>query len=91
MSAPGPEGPSDDELRAWALRILAGASLDDKLARDGGGWRGDAPREPGRPAGLTPRAGRARFPSGRELATAEGRGRALHFFANHELMALELM
>jgi uncharacterized ferritin-like protein (DUF455 family) len=85
------------ELRAWAWRLLTGTSLADKLTARGTGWVPDGalPTSPGRPTGLELRpAGsqaRAAFPAERELASPEGRGRALHFFANHELMALELM
>ena len=45
---------------------------------------------PGRPPGLA-RPGKARFPDLADLAQARTRGEVLHFFANHELLAMELM
>lgn len=82
---------------AWAWRVLAGDTLADKLAPP---ETGDAPPTsatlpdaPGRPAGLAlpPRGVATRSPFPTALDTAEDRGRVLHFFANHELLALELM
>lgn len=51
------------------------------------------PSLPGRPYGLQLDAARERvpFPGLHELARAGMRGRLLHFFANHELLATELM
>ena len=49
---------------------------------------------PVRPAGMSLVSGRSRrvnFPTRAQLNTESMRGRALHFFANHELLALELM
>lgn len=85
-------------MRAWAERLLLGEALADKLAplpegadvADGGPALA-VPDAPGRPAGLRfvlrsdaepPREGR--------LADALERGRLLHAFANHELLAIEL-
>ena len=87
-------------------RILFGASLADKfvdlsplLAAEASplvvsGSRPSLPAEltPGRPAGAALKGGvRAPFPTETELSHEEGEARALHSFANHELMALELM
>jgi uncharacterized ferritin-like protein (DUF455 family) len=77
-------------------RILFGATLDDKLAplsELDAGPPIEVPAAPGRPPFLALGRGKERFefPTARELETEAGRGRALHFFANHELLALELM
>lgn len=48
------------------------------------------PLFPGRPQRLA-HPGKARFPSLERLDRAELRGEILHFFANHELQAMELM
>ncbi len=40
---------------------------------------------------MAPRASQASFPGLHELEQVEAHGRAMHFFANHELLALELM
>ncbi len=86
-------------LRDFAEQVLHGERLDDKLVEPGSlvddpSYR---PREvppcPGRPLGLRLDDPRARPPSPRrrDLDTPSGRGRVLHAFANHELLALELM
>src|SRR4051812_36099167 len=49
-----------------------------------------APRFPGRPKNLSC-VGKSEFPKIKELAASSARGRLLHFFANHELLAMELM
>ncbi len=91
-------------LHDWAATVLEGQTLDDKLlppppharrcpAR--GPAAGTRPPAPGRPQALrfpTPGAsGRAAAAFPRDLRSAEARGVVLHFFANHELLALELM
>lgn len=86
------------EVRAFAKRLLFGETLDDKLRRPGpltdrapGAPIGTV-MHPGRPANLPVRsAQRAPFPKPSELGDDEGRARALHAFANHELLAIELM
>ncbi len=88
------------ELREFAERVLFADSLDEKL-RDPGdvtderpGAAMSAPPEPGRPASLHFKpsgTGRSEFPGHRGIDTETGRGRLLHFFANHELLATELM
>lgn len=87
------------EIRQLALRVLHGTSLDDKLAGASGltddspGEPIETPSSPGRPPRLALRDPRARVPFPREsrLDDPEARGIVLHFFANHELLALELM
>lgn len=87
------------ELRALAERVLFSPSLSDKLTSPGEltderpPSRFEIPPLPARPPGLALDDGRerARFPSPAELGEAKARGRALHFFANHELLAIELM
>ncbi len=93
------------EVRAFAERIVFGTSLAEKLANPGPltderpGPPMESPDEPGRPAHLRFKArqgtggegGDAGFPGLRGLDTDVGRGRVLHFFANHELLAVELM
>ena len=78
--------------------MLAGDTLADKLApprESDAPVAGPLPDVPGRPPGLgLPARGtrvRARFPAENALYQPDARGRVLHFFANHELLALELM
>ncbi len=88
--------------QAWAERVLTGSTLDDKLApppawsRDSWGGRGHPsrnalPATPGRPAALGFPTQSPKVPFPKDLATDAARGTVLHFFANHELLALELM
>lgn len=88
-------------VRALAERVLFSSSLEDKLRApealvdDGvGAAPVEPPRAPARPAALAFGASRPRvaFPGGtRDLESDRARGVALHFFANHELLAMELM
>ena len=88
------------EIREFAERVFFAQTLEEKLLdvshvllsdRDPGqslDWQ-----EPGRPVFLRP-AGRTkgkRLPSAEAMAQVEHRIRVLHTFANHELMAIELM
>jgi len=90
------------ELRQLAEQILLGDALSDKLAAPAAGdqltdiapgapWR--IPTGPGRPAKLAFRDDRAPvpFPARERLGEPVLAGAALHSFANHELLALELM
>jgi uncharacterized ferritin-like protein (DUF455 family) len=88
------------ELREFAQRILFASSLEEKLwcpevlTDTQSGSRVAAPTAPGRPGNLrfkAERSGRADFPGLHRLEREEERGRLLHFFANHELLATELM
>jgi len=88
-------------LRAFAERVLFANRLEDKLAPPPPGLVDDArgpalatPKAPGRPRELIlarPGGERAEFPREHELSGEKARGRLLHFLANHELLATELM
>ena len=85
------------EIRGFAQRLLFGETLADKLQAPGAltdarpGLPLAVPGGPGRPVALAIQAGAEPFPRERDLRDAGARGRALHFFANHELLAIELM
>ena len=89
------------EIRLFAERILFGNTLEDKLLsldqyQDEAPGRAMAvPAAPGRPAALAldqyHQRQRVRFAELRHFHTEKERGLVLHFFANHELLALELM
>jgi uncharacterized ferritin-like protein (DUF455 family) len=84
------------ELSDFAETILLGNRWEDKIVavsglEDGFPRRLNAlPRFPARPSPLS-RIGRSEFPKIEKLRTASARGQLLHFFANHELLAMELM
>lgn len=87
-------------VRDFAQRVLWGERLADKffdpseLHDDDPGRPDVSGRAPGREAALAmtgPSGPSASFPSDVALADAAARGRALHFFANHELVAIEAM
>ncbi|HVY68635.1 MAG TPA: DUF455 family protein, partial [Verrucomicrobiae bacterium] len=88
------------ELREFAERVLFATTLEEKLqggvdlTDDHPGTPLAAPVAPGRPAELrfkTQGSGAADFPGMHRLEDERERGRLLHFFANHELLATELM
>ena len=88
------------ELRDFAEQVLFATTLDNKLQSpavitdDHPGPPLITPQVPGRPADLRfkPKgSGRADFPGVHRLEREHERGRLLHFFANHELLATELM
>ena len=88
------------EIQAFAERVLFSTSLSTKLEtpqRLTDASPGAAilpPKAPARPSGLglaSSKTKRPKFPTLRELETPLARGHVLHFFANHELLALELM
>ncbi|QQL44913.1 DUF455 family protein [Sulfuriroseicoccus oceanibius] len=90
------------ELREFAQRVLFATTLEEKLAgppagdpitdNDPGGAIAGSPT-PGRPADLRMhRSGeKINFPKDPTLIDEEKRAILLHFFANHELLAVELM
>jgi len=88
------------ELREFAEQVLFSATLEEKLrcpeviTDERPGTPLAAPETPGRPRELqfksrdsTP----SEFPGVHRLEQERERGRLLHFFANHELLATELM
>lgn len=88
------------QLQAFAERVLFGTTMEEKLSfprepiidTD----RGSAlktPKHLSRPPHLTLRANgvKAKHPSQAKLIDSRERGRLLHFFGNHELLATELM
>jgi len=88
------------ELREYAETIFRAQTLEGKLLQPSvitdvdGGKAWNLAGLPGRPKGLEmiPAGGRrVAFPGFGELEDERARGTALHFFANHELLALELM
>src|SRR5208337_3434978 len=88
------------ELREFAERVLFATTLEEKLLRladitdEKPGPAFVTPAAPGRPTELQFKAtGEARdsFPGTKKLERVSERGRLLHFFANHELLATELM
>ena len=88
------------ELREFAEQILFGTTLAEKLASPGlitddrPGPALVTPAAPGRPAKLQFKphaAGKSDFPGLHRLEAVSERGKLLHFFGNHELLATELM
>jgi uncharacterized ferritin-like protein (DUF455 family) len=88
------------ELRQLAEQVLFATTLEEKLqcpqrvTDESPGTPMTAPVAPGRPAHLrfkSQRSGKAEFPGVQRLDQPQERGRLLHFFANHELLATELM
>lgn len=87
------------ELRDFAEQVLFATTLEDKLRRpevltdDRPGPARPTPDQPGRPAELRfkPTGAQRDFPGLHRLEQEQERGRLLHFFANHELLATELM
>lgn len=85
-------------LNEFARLILFGTSLEEKLVQAELETESsvtcaplaELPPFPGRPARLA-RLGSSKFPSAKALSDATTRGQVLHFFANHELLAMELM
>src|SRR5258707_14627638 len=88
------------ELREFAERILFATTLEEKLQSpalvtdEQPGSALAAPAAPGRPPELqfkSQGSGKGEFPGRPQLEQPRERGRLLHFFANHELLATELM
>jgi uncharacterized ferritin-like protein (DUF455 family) len=88
------------ELRAFAEQVLFSNSLEEKLRApeiitdENPGCALVTPDAPSRPGNLIfkPHAtGKSDFPGLHRLEQQTERGKLLHFFANHELLATELM
>ncbi len=90
------------ELNEFAEIILFGQNINsDKLLKpinltDNKKYKAiTAPKSPGRPAELKVRDDSAikktKFPNREQIYRNEQRGYILHFFANHELLAMEIM
>src|ERR1051326_4836421 len=88
------------ELREFAEQVVFARSLDEKLwfpqniTDTCPGTPLPTPAAPGRPPELCFKplsSAPADFPSLQRLGHDQERGRVLHFFANHELLATELM
>ncbi|MBI4663096.1 MAG: DUF455 family protein [Verrucomicrobia bacterium] len=88
------------ELREFAEQVLFATTLEEKLRRpdlitdERPGPARATPQAPGRPPELRFKlhdSGKADFPGVQRLEEERERGRLLHFFANHELLATELM
>lgn len=84
-------------LKAYLKDILFGDSLEAKLQLPPKDIQFSFDREdldfrvPGRSQKLRFSEERVRFPKVSSLNQSSQRGRALHFFANHELLAIEIM
>ena len=90
------------QIREFAQQLLYGESLADKLIVPGEAELEDTrpgpvlqniPRQPGRPAALRFEHDRNRRHAYnlRDLENENNRGALLHHFANHEVLAIELM
>lgn len=90
------------EIREWAERVFTADTLEEKLLAPPGGLKSLTDHEPGiavpwrrppRPARLAvaEKTARKNFPHPTALHREDMRARCLHVFANHELMALEMM
>ena len=89
------------ELRAFAEQVLFATTLDEKLRAPGEltdeqpGSPLITPAAPGRPTNLIFKAhgtgDKSEFPGLHQLENDRERGKLLHFFGNHELLATELM
>ncbi len=85
------------DVMAWARLLLEGSTLQEKLTPISltapiGEWlEYKLPETPGRAGKLAFSSEKTKFPRGQQLATKIGRSTAIHSFANHELLAVEMM
>lgn len=90
------------ELHEWASRVFGGDCLEEKLLAPPDGVKQLSDLRPGpavewrRPPrsgslAIAPKEQRINFPRPSSMDREEMRARSLHAFANHELMALEMM
>lgn len=79
----------------FAQKILSGESLEDKMLEspiDWDQWKEfDLPSLPGRKGKLTFSDNQPKFPKANRLNEIDKKAMALHSFANHELLATEMM
>jgi uncharacterized ferritin-like protein (DUF455 family) len=79
----------------FARRVLLGTELSDKLFDPQLTWtKGgslELPKQPGRCEKLAFSENRFKFPKAHQLKENEKKAMALHSFANHELLAIEMM
>jgi uncharacterized ferritin-like protein (DUF455 family) len=91
-------------VTAFAESILFASDMETKLRAPAFDWIDDGPAHPplidppavpGRPSELamngSEKSKKSEFPTKSHLSNDRARGLVLHFFANHELLALELM
>ena len=87
------------EVRALAERILSSSPIEEKIAPPDDALTDQKPGPPvfwsfpARPEGLEVRTRKTRveMPRPGGMQSEQARGQMLHFFANHELQALEIM
>jgi uncharacterized ferritin-like protein (DUF455 family) len=97
-------GATAETIKSFAELVLFSSSLEDKLKAPSISVQLDTstvsplttiPDAPGRPSELSlmsrGASAKSRFPSKTSLQEDRSRGMVLHFFANHELLALEIM
>ena len=81
----------------YCKNILESTSLEEKLSGFAGNLAGESPREsfivcsPSRATAIAFSEEQIKFPKIGSLKNEGQRGKALHFFANHELLAIEMM
>jgi uncharacterized ferritin-like protein (DUF455 family) len=90
------------EINQWAMRVFTADCLEEKLFSPEGGLKSLSDHHPGNPIAwrrpsrpshlrIAEKERRKKFPHPNSLERSEMRARCLHVFANHELMALEMM
>ena len=79
----------------FAQQILLGETLQDKMLDTPIKWdewqKFELPQQPGRRGTLSFSDRQFKFPKGNQLGDTEKKAIALHSFANHELLAIEMM
>ena len=87
------------KVEELAFSILSGGNIQDKLLKPdevrfdskSQSYAHDADRKPARNFSIQFSEKRSRFPKRGSLEVLENRAKTLHFFANHELLAIEFM
>lgn len=79
----------------FAEKILLGTTLEDKLideSLDWSDWKSfELPKLPGRSGMLVFSDIQLKFPKAKSLSETDKKAQAIHSFANHELLAIEMM